>query len=265
MTQAVSTDTRTDTRTDTKTAALPSDAVTPESPSAAPPVANGSRENAFEFPPSIELGFNLVDVRDGQPRQGSGSLVWKSDGKTYEMRLAATVLFINLLTQISTGRVGEQGIEPERFSDKRINRSEQAAHFERDKAVISFSSNRPPAALQRGAQDRTSVSMQLAALLAGAPQRYEKGSNISVQVVSTNDASVWVFNVEGTETVSVPAGTAQAVHLTRSPRSEFDPRLELWFAPQLNYLPIRIKQTESNGNTFDLLLRSPALRPVVGN
>lgn len=250
---------------DTSKTALPSDIVTPESAPAASPLAKGSRENAFEFPASIELGFNVIDVRDGQPRQGSGSLVWKSDGNTYEMRLQATILFINLLTQISTGKIGTRGIEPERFSDKRFNRSEQAAHFERDKAVISFSSNRLPAALQPGAQDRTSVSMQLAALLAGAPQRYEKGSSISVQVASTNDASVWVFNVEGTEAVSVPAGTAQAIHLTRSPRSEFDPRLELWFAPELNYLPIRIKQTESNGNTFDLLLRSPALRPAVGN
>ena len=189
-------------------------------------------------------------------------MVWKSDGVNYEIRLQATALFLNLFTQVSTGKIGAQGIEPERFSDKRLNRSEQAAHFERDKSRITFSSNRPSIALQRGAQDRASVPLQLAALLAGSPERYEQaGNSISVQVASTGDADEWVFSVDGIEGINVPAGTGLAMRLTRKPRGEFDPRLEVWFAPQLNFMPVRIKQTESNGNVVDLLLRSPTLQP----
>jgi hypothetical protein len=48
--------------------------------------------------------------------------------------------------------------------------------------------------------------------------------------------------------------------MVRNPRKEFDSRLELWLAPGLGYLPVRILQTEANGNTLELLLRSPALR-----
>ncbi len=235
--------------------------VVPDKPPAAAQPQASARE-AYQFPTSIELSYNATVVRDGQPLQGSGSLQWKSDGSSYEVRLQSTALFVNLLTWVSTGTVGAQGLQPDKFSDKRVRRSEQAAHFERDKARISFSNNRTPVALQGGAQDRTSVSIQLAALLAGAPERYTQGNSISLQVASADEADVWVFNIEGTEPLGVPAGNTQAIHLTRNPRREFDARLEFWFAPALNYLPIRIKQTEPNGNGFDLVLRSPTLRPI---
>ena len=255
------TDTATVNPTSAKTA-TPTGIVPPDLESTASAQAATKQEAVLRFPPSIDLAYQVQAVRDGQPFQGSGSMVWKSDGVNYEIRLQATALFLNLFTQVSTGKIGAQGIEPERFSDKRLNRSEQAAHFERDKSRITFSSNRPSIALQRGAQDRASVPLQLAALLAGSPERYEQaGNSISVQVASTGDADEWVFSVDGIEGINVPAGTGLAMRLTRKPRGEFDPRLEVWFAPQLNFMPVRIKQTESNGNVVDLLLRSPTLQP----
>nr|WP_307867042.1 DUF3108 domain-containing protein [Variovorax sp. E3] len=51
------------------------------------------------------------------------------------------------------------------------------------------------------------------------------------------------------------AGEYRARKLTRSPRQQFDARLELWLAPDYGYLPVRIKQTESNGNFADAQLR----------
>ena len=49
-------------------------------------------------------------------------------------------------TQTSRGRITGDGIAPLRFGDR--YRSEQAAHFQRDKGVISFSSNAPDAPLR---------------------------------------------------------------------------------------------------------------------
>jgi Protein of unknown function (DUF3108) len=148
---------------------------------------------------------------------------------------------------------------PERFGDKRVNRSEKAAHFNRIPETgsslgrITFSGNQRAVAIQRGAQDRLSVLVQLAGLVAANPAQFAVAGNVAVQVVSAEGADVWKFVLQGEE----------LLHLVRNPRQEYDPRLELWLAPELGYLPVRIKQTEANGDTFDLQLRSPALKQSV--
>jgi hypothetical protein len=213
-----------------------------------------------QFPPSGKFGYTATQLKDGQPQSGSGTLQWSSDGKDYQLLLEVPFLFVTALRQASVGTISADGLTPTRFADKRINRSETAAHFNRDGLDnITFSGNQPSALLMRGAQDRLSVLMQLAGMAAGQPERFTPGASISVQVASTDDASVWLFNVEAQETLQLPAGTTTTVRLVRSARKEFDNRLEVWMEPSLGYLPVRIKQTEQNGNYFDLQLRSPTL------
>ena len=50
---------------------------------------------------------------------------------------------------------------------------------------------------------------------------------------------------------------------SRAPRRPFDTRLELWIAPSMNYLPVRIRVTQSNGDFVDQKLRAsePAGKP----
>ena len=53
------------------------------------------------------------------------------------------------------------------------------------------------------------------------------------------------------------AGEFTARKLTRDPRKAFDRKLELWLAPEYGYLPVRIRQTEANGDFADAQLRKP--------
>jgi hypothetical protein len=106
-----------------------------------------------------------------------------------------------------------------------------------------------------GAQDRISVMMQLGALLSGDPARYPEGSRISIQTVGPREAGVWTFVVEGTERITVPSGEYEVRRLSRTPRNEHDYKLELWLAPELGWLPARMRQTEQGGNVIDLELR----------
>ena len=46
-------------------------------------------------------------------------------------------------------------------------------------------------------------------------------------------------------------GEVMAFKLTRAPRREFDTRVELWYAPSMNYLPVRIRVTQANGDFID--------------
>jgi hypothetical protein len=42
--------------------------------------------------------------------------------------------------------------------------------------------------------------------------------------------------------------------LQRLPRKDYDQKAELWVAPALGYLPVRIKLTQANGDFADLQL-----------
>ena len=149
-----------------------------------------------------------------------------------------------------------QGLQPVRFSDKRLARSEVAAHFNYADGRITFSANKPDVPLLAGAQDRVSVIWQLAGLLAADPAHYPPGSTFTVQTVSSSDAEPWLLTVNEPETLNLPLGSHIALRLTRNPRREFDQKIELWFATGLNYLPVRFRFTETNGDYVDAVWQS---------
>lgn len=210
---------------------------------------------ALQISGSVRLAFAATAQQGAQPLQGVfGELVWLQDGSHYDATLSWTFLFKTLRSQRSTGSIGPTGIEPLRFSDRR--KAEVTSLFDRDKGLVVFSSNAPSEMLLAGAQDRLSVVLQLGGLLAGDSARYPPGAVIAVQTVGPRDAEIWTFNVEGEEALSVPAGDFQTRKLTRNPRKPFDDRIELWLAPALGWLPVRIKQTQTNGDFIDLQMRN---------
>jgi hypothetical protein len=62
--------------------------------------------------------------------------------------------------------------------------------------------------------------------------------------------------VDNEETLNLPYGDLPSVKLLRTPRRDFDQRIELWLAPSLGYLPVRLRITNANGDFVDQLLRS---------
>jgi hypothetical protein len=213
------------------------------------------------IPGSVRLAFAATGQQGTSPMQGVfGNLTWLQDGRQYDAQLSLTFLFRTIRSQHSNGVIGANGIEPARFSDKR--RNEVASHFMREQGTVVFSNNAPSVPLMPGAQDRLSVILQLGALMAGDPGRYPPGAAFAIQTVGPRDADIWIFKVEDDEKLSLQAGEFTARKLTRNPRQPFDDKVELWLAPELGYLPVRIKQTQSNGDFADLQLRSvESMRP----
>ena len=211
--------------------------------------ASAQRAVAFLVPDSMRLRYK-VDVRvRGIPLQGDGLLVWRHDADSYEATLEVSSPIYPTRIQRSTGRITAEGLAPSRFSDK--GRSEEAAHFERDKGKVSFSSTKPDAALMAGAQDRLSVMLQLAAMIGGDPARFPPLTSISIQTAGTRDAEPWIFTVEAAEQLELPGGKMNALKLIRNPRKEFDQKVELWLAPGMAYAPVRLRLTQPNGDWVD--------------
>ena len=45
--------------------------------------------------------------------------------------------------------------------------------------------------------------------------------------------------------------------LTKEPTVEFDQRIEVWLAPSLGHLPVRMRITQANGDVADQRLITP--------
>jgi hypothetical protein len=212
---------------------------------------------SVRLPAPTRLEFDV----NGQARKftysASAELLWQHDGSRYEARQEVSAFLMGSRAQRSVGAVTAHGLQPERFSDK--SRSERAAHFDHAKGRVTFSANTPAAAVGPGAQDRLSVFIQLGALLAADPGRFVPGTQITLTTVSVRSADRWTFTVEGPETLNLPAGPTQTLKLQRLPRKDYDQKAELWVAPALNYLPVRIQLTQANGDFADLRLRSSSV------
>jgi hypothetical protein len=223
----------------------------PNPPRAAPAYVLGP----VAVPAPQNLAYKVSALRGGQNYFADGELTWQHDGQRYEARLQASLLWFSREFS-STGQLGAWGLEPARYADK-TNRRERAAHFQRESNKISFSNNRPSATLDPGAQDRMSAILQLASLLAGAPDKYPVGGTISLQMASAGDASPVSFSVQGHETMAFAQGNASVLKLARNPRAgrEFEEQVELWLMPERAYMPARIKLTQANGDFLDLVLR----------
>ncbi|PUA98577.1 uncharacterized protein DUF3108 [Acidovorax sp. 107] len=223
-----------------------------------PPGGTGRSASASPPPVRMPAPTRLAFDVSGQAKKfaysAKAELLWQHDGNRYEARQEISAFLVGTRTQRSVGTVTEQGLLPEKFSDK--SRSEQAAHFDYAKGRVTFSANTPDAVAGPGVQDRLSLFIQLGAMLAADPGRFVPGTQITLTTVSARSADRWTFTVEGPETLDLPAGPTPALKLLRLPRKDYDQKAELWVAPGLGYLPVRIKLTQANGDFADLLLRA---------
>ena len=215
---------------------------------------------AYKAPASARMKYAIKGFSRGMQYAAGGDLNWRQDGQTYEARMEVGAFLLGTRVQTSVGTLGTEGLMPSRFGDK--SRSELAAHFQRDKNIISFSANTPDVPLLKGAQDRLSIVFQLSALLAADSERFPRGSMVTFQTVSQREAELWQFMVEKEELLQLPFGELAAVKLNRNPRRSFDQHIELWFAPSLGFLPARLRITNANGDFIDQVLQqAPTLDP----
>lgn len=231
-------------------------AANPEETPAPPKLAStpASAPRGPMLPPSVRLLYDIKGEIKRIPLSANGELSWRQDGKTYDARLEISIFLLGSRIQTSKGLVTAQGLEPVRFGDK--VRSEVAAHFERGKGKVTYSANTPDEVLQPGAQDQLSIFFQLAGLLAANPERYGPGSSLSFQAVGPRSSETWVFKVAAPDMVALPGGRVRAIRLSKDPVSEYDSRAELWLAPDMDYLPVRIRLTQGNGDVVDQLWRA---------
>lgn len=206
----------------------------------------------FTLPPSGELQY---DTFYNGMQNTPGTIHWQTDGRAYSLYVSMPVPFVGPYTYESRGRVDAFGIAPQRYVETRGRRPPDFAIFNRETRQIVFTGTPNSLALPDGAQDRFSMLMQLAGLVGGDPDAYRPGVTREFFVVDRDSGETWPITTIGDETISTGVGRLDARHFMRLPRREGDTRrIDIWLAPSLGWLPVRMVQTEPNGAQIELLL-----------
>ncbi|SIT71757.1 MULTISPECIES: DUF3108 domain-containing protein [Burkholderiaceae] len=220
------------------------------SPASAPLTPGGEK---FALPPSADIRYDTF--YNGVQNQ-AGTLRWTTNGTRYQMVVSMTLPFVGTYSFTSEGRVDAFGLAPQRYVEQRGRRGTDTTRFERDTQPgrIAFSRSPQIVPLSDGAQDRFSMVMQLASLVRGNPSAYTPGVARQFFVADSDSGETWSIEMIGTESVQTRQGFVDALHFMRLPRRNGDRRrINVWLCPMLDYLPVRLVQTEPNGTQVELL------------
>lgn len=208
-------------------------------------------------PPSVILKYKVQALRDGQVVYGNGKITFQTDGKQYSVDGEAGVLFFTVLNFRSTGEVGQHGIAPVLYSEKRFRKSATATHFQREANLISFSASTNSYLRAGGEQDRASLVWQLAGIGRGNASLFKPDATFDFFVAGVRDGETWQLRVLGQEEIESGDGMTSAWHVVRIPRpGSYEQQLDIWLAPGQQWIPVKLRFTEKNGEYLDMALSS---------
>ena len=218
-----------------------------------PPIPLGA------LPPPVLLSYRLTGQDKGLTYYASGELKWQHNETAYALGLSVKAFLVGTRQWRSQGDITSAGLAPTRFSDSW--RNERAAHFDRAQNRVVFSNNAPVATLEAGAQDQISLYVQLAAAMAGDPQRFQPGTRLQLQTVTVRDALPWLLTLGPPETLQLNGQAVPTLKWVCQPRNRFDATVEFWVSAKNAWMPVRIRITQVSGSFIDLVLRSQEALP----
>ncbi|WP_028101508.1 DUF3108 domain-containing protein [Pseudoduganella violaceinigra] len=249
-TQVPAADQRSQTDAPTTPAGVESAQAEPAPPAPAPAPASLPQWKVA-LPPSARFEFDVKRKdANGSNWSGSATIGWQLDGASYkatqEVSVSLLIASVNVMTVSSEGTVGEFGIAPATFNQKLRNRSATATHFNQQEQKITFSASERTVPLVAGAQDRATLLFQLAGI--GRADVNQYGQSIEMLVGEDRNAQVYTFQLVGEEEVDTKMGKLLTWHLARPPKpGSYNARLDIWLAPNLDWYPVQIRNTEANG------------------
>lgn len=215
---------------------------------------------AFAWPPSTRLSYRLSGNYRG-PVEGQARVEWLRSGTRYQvfMDVAIGPSFAPLVTRrvSSEGEITADGLSPRRYDEL----TQAVLHDARQLTIFLDADRvRLPGAREwprpAGVQDSASQFVQLTWLFTTQPQWLEAGRAIELPLALPRHVETWIYDVLGSEVLDTPVGAVPAVHVKprREARAGGDLTAEIWVAPSLQYLPVRIVIRQDAETYVDLLI-----------
>nr|WP_255429179.1 DUF3108 domain-containing protein [Ramlibacter albus] len=243
--------------------AVAAQASSPETPVAAAPVAAASaaqvaagKPDLSSWPADTRLTYQLGGQFRSGPLFGDAQVKWQREGARYEVRAEVNVSVWASLVMTSQGEVAPDGLSPAVYEEETNKRKRRHARFDAEYVRLENGKSvpRPPSV-----QDTASQFVELGQRFATGRAPLKAGEVVKVWLARPGAVDLWTYDISGPETLSTPKlGAIQAFHLT--PRPIANPRgniyAELWYAPSLQYLPVRIKLRMGEADYIDLAIET---------
>jgi hypothetical protein len=226
---------------------------------------------AFEWPPSTRLAYRLHGHYRGA-LEGQAEVRWVQAGQQHyqvQMDVVIGLPIAPLMSRrvTSEGVVGDGGLRPQRYEEHtRIGPAPPTTlqlAFGADGVRLA---NGRQAVAPAGVQDSASQFVQLAWLFNMEPQRLRAGERIVLPLALPRRVGHWVYEVQPEETLATPLGDLATHALKPQPGAARPGELavQMWIAPSLRYLPVRIRIEQGADTWIDLMIAEPPMQAAGG-
>jgi hypothetical protein len=217
----------------------------------------------FSWPVSTRLRYQLNGWYNGEVL-GQAQVEWLRQGERYQVHLDVSVgpSFAPLVRRrmSSDGLITPAGLAPQRYEQETtqiIGRNRRVVmSFNADSIVLARGDRVPT---QADVQDTASQFIQLIYLLTTQPALRQVGQAIEFGLALPNRVDRWVYEVAETVVVETPLGAIPSIHVKpRRRAASGNLTAQMWYAPSLQMLPVRIRIEQDEGVWIDLKLeRAP--------
>lgn len=205
------------------------------------------------WPTDTRLTYRLSGEFRNGPLYGDARVQWQREGPKYQVRLDVKIQVFGTQTLTSQGEVTPEGLLPRAYEEMRPGKR-RFAQIGDEVVVLENGRTLPRPA---GVQDTASQFVELSHRFATGKDVLEVGRTVSVWLARPGAVDQWTYDIVAREMLATPRlGVVEAFHL--KPRPIANPRgnytAEMWFAPSLQYLPVRIKVLMGTEAYLDLLV-----------
>ncbi len=223
----------------------------PEPQVVEPPAAPNEAPQS-SWPADTRLSYTLKGYYRGD-FAGDGQVQWQRIDDRYQVQVDLHIASLFTGTMISQGVLTEGGLQPQVYEERFMNRVRRLTF---DGQGVTFADGRVFPQPQ-GVQDTSSQFVELSHRFSSGLQPLVVGSQVALWLARPREMRFWTYDVVALETLQIPEfGAVPAYHL--QPRQIANPTgvitAELWFAPSLQFLPVRIRINLGNGNYMDWLV-----------
>ena len=219
-------------------------------PAASAPSA-GDAPFLASWPSDTRLTYKLGGNYRGE-LHGSARVLWQREGTRYHTAVEMSAGLLASLSFTSQGDITEGGLKPEVYEEN-VRGRRRGVRLGEDVRL----NNGDRIARPEAVQDTASQFVELGHRFSTGQVKLVPGAQVNFSMARPGGIDEWTYDVIGEETLHLPRlGPVPTLHLKPRPLSK--PRgpisAEIWYAPSLQYLPVRIRITQGNDNYIDLMV-----------
>ncbi len=223
-----------------------------------------------QWPSDTRLSYQLGGYFRG-PLYGSAQVQWTrlasasasvvdiAESDRYQVRVNISVGGLANPQFTSQGRIRADGLLPEVYEEQLPN-GQRSVKLDAGGVVMQNGTRllRPPLEPD-SVQDTASQFVDVGHRFAQGRARLVAGETLRIWLARPGGLDEWIYDIGAAETLYLPLlGAVQAYHLKPRPLAKARGTItaEMWIAPSLQYLPVRVKVNLNSDTHVDLLVKT---------